>query len=218
MKNNVTELVFILDRSGSMCGLVSDTIGGFNSLIAKQKKEEGRAYVTTVLFDTRFQRLHDRVDLNSVEPMTEKDYVPGGCTALLDAIGEAIRHIAGIHRYARKEDLPAHTVFVISTDGMENASHRFSGERVREMIRHEQEKYGWEFIFLAANIDAAETAQRYGIDRGNAVDYRPDAQGTDAMFGSVSAAIGQVRRGRNLQAEPLWRRSADEDFQKRGKK
>ena len=154
MKNNITELVFILDRSGSMSGLESDTIGGFNAMIDKQKKEDGTAYVTTVLFDTRFDRIHDRLPLEEVPVLTEKDYVPGGCTALLDAIGDTVRHIAGIHKYAREEDRPEKTIFIITTDGLENASRRYSLEQVKQLIEHEQEKYGWEFLFLVALEDA----------------------------------------------------------------
>ena len=150
MKNNITELVFILDRSGSMSGLESDTIGGFNAMLAKQKKEPGEAYVTTVLFDTRFDRIHDRLKLEEVPALTERDYVPGGCTALLDAVGDTVRHIAGIHRYARPEDVPEKTVVVITTDGLENASRRYSLQKVKELIEHEKEKYGWEFLFLGA--------------------------------------------------------------------
>ena len=162
MKNNITELVFILDRSGSMSGLESDTIGGFNSMLRKQKGEPGEAFVTTVLFDTRFERKHDRVKLEDVPELTAHDYIPGGCTALLDAIGDTIRHIVNIHRYAREEDVPEKTVFAIMTDGMENASHRFTRDEVKRMIEHEQEKYGWEFLFLGANIDAVQTAGGIG--------------------------------------------------------
>ena len=210
MKNNVTELVFILDRSGSMCGLVSDTIGGFNSLIAKQKKEEGRAYVTTVLFDTRFQRLHDRVDLNSVEPMTEKDYVPGGCTALLDAVGDTVRHIAHIHKYARHEDVPDKTVVVITTDGLENASTHYTAEEIRKLISHEQEKYGWEFIFLGANIDAVATASRIGIRPERSANFMPDAKGLELCFGAASSVMRQVQRGESVADS--WSSDLDADY------
>ena len=210
MKNNVTELVFILDRSGSMCGLVSDTIGGFNSLIAKQKKEEGRACVTTVLFDTRFQRLHDRVDLQSVEPMTEKDYVPGGCTALLDAVGDTVRHIAHIHKYARREDVPDKTVVVITTDGLENASTRYTAEEIRKLISHEQEKYGWEFIFLGANIDAVATASRIGIRRDRSANFMPDAKGLELCFGAAGSVLRSVQR--REEVSPCWSGEVDADY------
>ena len=163
MKRDWTELVFILDRSGSMQGLESDTIGGFNAMLEKQKKQPGEAFVSTVLFDDETQVLHDRLRLNKVKPITEKDYYVRGCTALLDAVGGAIHHIGNIHKYARPEDVPAHTLFVITTDGMENASRRYAARQVKEMIRRQKEKYGWEFLFLGANIDAVETAGRLGI-------------------------------------------------------
>ena len=193
MKNNITELVFILDRSGSMSGLESDTIGGFNAMIEKQKKEPGVCWVSTVLFDTRETVLHDRVPIEKVEPMTARDYTPGGCTALLDAVGGAIHHIGNVHKYARPEDVPEHTIFVITTDGMENASRRYNGREVRRMIEHEKEKYGWEFIFLGANIDAAETAERMGISRDRAANYRADKCGTKRMFGAMAEAVSAMR-------------------------
>ncbi len=217
MKNNITELVCILDRSGSMSGLESDTIGGFNALIEKQKKEDGVCYVSTVLFDTECTVLHDRVPIGEIRPMTADDYTPGGCTALLDAIGGAIHHIVGIHRYARKEDIPDHTVFVITTDGMENASHRYSADRVKKMIRHETEKYGWEFLFLAANIDAVETAGSLGIDADHAVDYVPDAVGSAVCYETMNLAVGNVRMGAPLSRDRSWRKKADRDYKNRGK-
>ena len=162
MKNNITELVFILDRSGSMAGLESDTIGGFNSMIEKQKKQDGGCYVSTVLFDDESEVLHDRVTLGDIPKMTDNDYTVRGCTALIDAIGGAIHHIGNIHKYARNEDVPEHTMFVITTDGQENASHRYTSEQVKKMIERQKEKYGWEFLFIGANIDAVETAARSG--------------------------------------------------------
>ena len=182
MKQNLTELVFILDRSGSMQGLEGDTIGGFNAMIEKQKKEPGEAYVSTVLFDDRSEVLHDRIKVGEVRPITEREYYVQGCTALLDAIGGAIHHIGNIHKYARPEDVPEHTLFVITTDGMENASRRYTAPQVREMIQRQKEKYGWEFLFLGANIDAVETAGRFGIDADRAVDYVPDGRGTELNF------------------------------------
>ena len=161
-KPEVTELVFILDRSGSMAGLEKDTIGGFNSMIEKQKKEDGLAFVSTVLFSNASKVLHDRVEVREVTPLTERDYVVGGCTALLDAIGGAIHHIGNVHKYARPEDVPTRTMFIITTDGMENASREYSSDRVKQMIRRQEEKYGWEFLFVAANIDAVETAAHIG--------------------------------------------------------
>ena len=160
--NTITELVFILDRSGSMSGLESDTIGGFNAMIEKQKKQDGDCYVSTVLFDNESRVLHDRIKLADVPKMTDEDYTVGGCTALIDAIGGAIHHIGNIHKYARPEDVPAHTMFVITTDGMENASHRYSSEEVKKMIERQKTKYGWEFLFIGANIDAVETAKHFG--------------------------------------------------------
>ena len=168
MKQNLAELVFILDRSGSMQGLEGDTIGGFNAMIEKQKKELGEVFVSTVLFDDQTEVLHDRVSLEKIRPITEKEYYVRGCTALLDAIGGAIHHIGNIHKYARPEDVPEHTLFVITTDGMENASRRYSTRRVKEMIQRQKEKYGWEFLFLGANIDAVETAGHLG-DRKSVV-------------------------------------------------
>lgn len=198
MKKDLTELVFILDRSGSMCGLETDTIGGFNSMIEKQKKSEGDALVTTVLFSTYSATVHDRVNVKDVAPMTENDYRVGGCTALLDAIGETIRHIAHIHKYARPEDVPAHTVFVITTDGLENASRFFTAERVKEMIEHEKEKYGWEFLFLGANIDAVSTAKNFGISADRAVDYCADSKGTRLNYEVLNDAINAVRCSKPL--------------------
>ena len=193
MKNNITELVFVLDKSGSMAGLEADTIGGFNAMIEKQKKLDGKVYVSTVLFSNYSQVVHDRVDINEVAPMTDRDYCPGGCTALLDALGGAIHHIGLIHHYARPEDVPEHTIFVITTDGMENASHQYSAEEVRKMIRKEEEQYGWEFLFLAANIDAVETGARFGIRRERAVNYTASQAGTDAMYDCVCEAVATLR-------------------------
>ena len=216
MKNNITELVFILDRSGSMSGLEADTIGGFNSLIEKQKKQDGECFVSTILFDNDSEVLHDRVRLADVKPMTDRDYTVRGCTALLDAIGGAIRHIANIHKYARPEDVPEHTVFVITTDGMENASHRYDADRVKRMIEHEKEKYGWEFLFLAANIDAVTTAKRFGIAESRAVNYHADRQGTEIIYDTVSEAVCSVRAARPLGAS--WSARINADYNGRKKK
>ena len=178
MKKGLTELVFILDMSGSMAQLTDDTIGGFNSVLKEHNDGKGEVLVTSYLFNNESRMIHDRLPIADVPPMTEREYTARGCTALLDAIGEAIEHIVGIHRYIREEDIPEHTIFVITTDGMENASHKFSTGYIRAKIRHEQEKYGWEFLFLAANIDAVETAEAYGIDRSRAVDYHADSEGS----------------------------------------
>lgn len=215
-KNNITELVFILDRSGSMSGLESDTIGGFNAMIEKQRKCEGECYVSTVLFDNVSEVLHDRVKLSDIKPMTEKDYTVRGCTALIDAIGGAIHHIGNIHKYVRKEDVPQHTMFVITTDGMENASHRYSGEQVKSMIERQKAKYGWEFLFIGANIDAVETARRYGIDSDRAVNYNADKQGTKILYKSVANAVCSLRESRPLSTD--WSAEINEDYEKRGKR
>ena len=213
MKNNITELVFILDRSGSMSGLEKDTIGGFNSMIEKQRRQDGECYVSTVLFDNVSEVLHDRVKLSEVKPMTEDDYTVRGCTALIDAIGGAIHHIGNVHKYARPEDVPEHTLFVITTDGMENASRRYSSEQVKTMIKRQKDKYGWEFLFIGANIDAVETAARYGIDEDRAVNYMADQEGTQILFESVSEAVCNVRSNRKLSK--AWSQNINNDYQSR---
>ena len=213
MKKNLTEIVFILDRSGSMAGLEADTIGGFNSMIEKQKSQTGEAYISTVLFDTHCEVLHDRVKLENIHPMTRNDYYVRGCTALLDAIGGAIHHIGNVHKYAREEDVPEHTLFVITTDGMENASHRYDADKVKAMINRQKEKYGWEFLFLGANIDAVETARHFGIGADRAVNYHSDHEGTRLNYDVVGDAISQVRCNAPLQAN--WKSRIDADFKKR---
>ena len=192
MKNNITELVLILDRSGSMAGLESDTIGGFNSMIEKQKKLDGTCYVSTFLFDNESEVLHDRIDLADVPKMTDKEYFPRGCTALLDAVGGAIHHIEKIHKYARKEDVPEHTLFCITTDGMENASHKYDLKKVRKMIEAKKE-IGWEFIFIGANIDAVSAAADIGISEDRAVNYTASACGTASVYDAMSAVTSSVR-------------------------
>lgn len=215
MKKNLTEIVFILDRSGSMAGLESDTIGGFNAMIEKQKRAEGEALVSTVLFDGESEVIHDRVDLRNIKPLTEDDYSVRGCTALIDAIGGAIRHIGNIHKYAREEDVPEHTLFVITTDGMENASRRYSSEEVKKMIERQKEKYGWEFLFLGANIDAVETAKGFGIGADRAVNYRSDSVGTRLNYEVLSEAICAVRANAPLGSG--WKKRIDEDYKDRKK-
>lgn len=215
MKNNITELVFILDRSGSMAGLESDTIGGFNSMIEKQKKQDGECFVSTVLFDNESQVLHDRVRLESVPKMTDKDYTVRGCTALIDAIGAAIRHIGNIHKYARPEDVPENTMFVITTDGQENASHRYNAADVKKMIERQKEKYGWEFLFIGANIDAVETAARYGISADRAVNYHCDKKGTRLNYEAMGEAICTVRAKATLTDS--WKARIEDDFNSRKK-
>ena len=193
MKKGLTELVMILDRSGSMQGLEADTIGGFNSMIEKQKKEDGEAFVSVILFDDVSEVLYDRVPVRKVEPMTDRQYTVRGCTALLDAVGGAIHHIGNVHKYARKEDIPEKTLFVITTDGMENASCRYSYEKVRNMIERQKEKYNWEFLFLGANIDAVREAARFGIHASRAANYVHDSAGTQLHYSALSDAISKAR-------------------------
>ena len=216
MKKNLTEIVFILDRSGSMAGLEDDTIGGFNAMIQKQKGEDGEAYVSTILFDNHTEVIHDRVDIQKIAPLTWKEYYVRGCTALLDAVGKSIRHIGNVHKYAREEDRPEKTIFVITTAGMENASREYTYDRVRKMIEHEQEKYGWEFLFLGANIDAAKEAARFGITEDRAANYHADRQGTAVIYEAVCDAVCDVRASRPMSRE--WKQNIDKDYKKRGSK
>ena len=193
MKKGLTELVFIIDRSGSMSGLETDTIGGFNGLLEKQKREEGEAYVSVVLFDDRMDVLYDRVDIRKVEPMNDTQYYVRGCTALLDAVGGAIHHIGNIYKYAREEDVPEKTLFIITTDGMENASRVYSYDKVRSMIERQKEKYHWEFLFLGANIDAVKVAGRFGIKASRAARYEHDEAGTRLNYDVMSKAVSYAR-------------------------
>ena len=193
MKKGLTELVFILDRSGSMSGLEADTIGGFNSLINQQKKEDGKALISTVLFNDRTEVLYDRVSLNHIPLMNDTQYRVCGCTALLDALGGAIHHIGNIHKYAREEDRPEKTIFIITTDGMENASHRYTYEKVKEMVERQRNKYGWEFLFLGANMDAISVSQRFGVQPSRAVNYECDSEGTQLNYKVLSNVVSRVR-------------------------
>ena len=211
----MTELVFILDRSGSMSGLEKDTIGGFNSMIARQKREAGEALVSTVLFDSSCTVIHDRLPLSKVPPLTERECFTQGCTALLDAVGGAIHHIDNVHKYARREDVPEKTMFIITTDGCENASRRYNYETVQRMIRHEKEKYGWEFLFLGANIDAAREAARFGIGADRAVNYKCDQAGTALNYEVIGEAVRCVRAAQPLGAN--WKARIDADVKKRGR-
>ena len=213
MKKGLTEVVFILDRSGSMSGLEEDTIGGFNSMIEQQKQGEGEALISTVLFDNVSEVIHDRVPVKSVALLTREDYSVRGCTALLDAIGGAIHHIGNIYKHAREEDVPDHTLFVITTDGMENASRRYDSETVKKMIERQKTKYGWEFLFLGANIDAVETASRFGIGADRAVNYHSDHQGTQLNYEVLSEAVSTVRCSAALGME--WKKRIDEDYKTR---
>ena len=210
MKKDLTEMVFILDRSGSMAGMEKDTIGGFNGMIERQKQADGEALVSTVLFSNESEVIHDRVKLEEVKPLTEKEYYVGGCTALIDAIGQAIHHIGNVHKYAREEDVPEHTIFIITTDGMENASHRYTSDEVKAMVKKEEEKYGWEFLFLGANIDAVETAAHFGIGADRAVNYHNDAEGERIKYETLDEAVFTVRSGKRLS--PNWKENIERDY------
>ena len=215
MKKELTEIVFILDRSGSMSGLESDTIGGYNAMLEKQKTAPGQAIVSTVLFDDHCEVLHDRLDIKTVVPMSDKEYFVRGCTALLDAVGGAIHHIGNIHKYAREEDRPEKTLFIITTDGMENASRRYNYDRVKMMIERQKEKYGWEFIFLGANIDAVEVADRFGISADRAANYHADSEGTQLNYEVVSEAIFSLRASKSINTD--WNDRIDNDYKGRKK-
>jgi len=200
MKKDLTEIVFILDRSGSMGGLETDTIGGFNAMIEKQKKEPGEALVSTVLFDDRTEVIHDRIPLDKIEPLTDKQYWVRGCTALIDAIGGSIHHVSNVHKYIREEDVPERTVFIITTDGMENASRKYSSDEVKRMISQKKEA-GWEFLFLGANIDAVETAKHFGISEDRAVTFKSDRKGTRMNYAAMGKALHCVRCDEELTAD-----------------
>ena len=213
MKKNLTELVMILDRSGSMGGLESDTIGGYNSMLKKQGETEGEVLVSTMLFDDRSEVLFDRVPLEELPQMTDKEYYVRGCTALLDAVGGAIRHIGNVHKYAREEDRPEKTIFVITTDGLENASREYSYERVKRMVERQKEKYGWEFLFLGANIDAIETAGKFGISADRAANYHSDHIGTALNYEVLADAVCEMR-GSAKAIGADWKKRIDEDFRR----
>ena len=221
MRKGLTEIVFILDRSGSMSGLEADTIGGYNSLIEKQKKEKGEAVISTVLFDDICEVLHDRKNLDQIRPLTGNDYYVRGCTALLDALGGAIHHIGNVHKYAREEDRPEKTLFIITTDGMENSSRRYSYEKVKHMVKRQKEKYGWEFLFLGANIDAEAEAERFGIRRDRAVNYHADHEGSAVNYRALSKAVSSVRNCASAEdmecALGNWDEEIRVDYRSRGK-
>ena len=214
MNNNLTEIVFILDRSGSMAGLEDDTVGGFNAFVEKQKKTEGEAVLSAVLFSNDSEVIYDRVDIQKIEPMTDAQYRVGGCTALLDAIGGAVHHIKNVHKYAREEDRPAKTVFVITTDGMENASRTYSYEEVQRMVKHEQERHGWEFLFLGANMDAIAAARSFGIREDRAVRYKRDPAGTALNYNVVGGVVSSIRRRNELKKD--WSAPIEADVKARG--
>ena len=213
MKKNLTEIVFILDRSGSMSGLEQDTIGGFNSLIEKQKKESGEAYISTVLFDHTSEVLHDRVDLKKIKPMTEDEYYVRGSTALLDAVGGAIQHIGNVHKYARDEDRPEKTMFIIMTDGYENASRRYDYDEIRRMITRQKKKYGWEFMFLGANIDVISEARKFGVDEEMAVEFLNDKKGTAVSYDAICGAVSNCRTYGAVP--PTWKANIENDRRSR---
>lgn len=212
MKKGLVEIVFILDRSGSMCGLEKETIGGFNSTIEKQRNEAGDAYVSTVLFDGQMEVLHDRVPIREIPPLTTKEYFARGCTALLDAIGNAIHHIGNVHKYAREEDRPEKTIVIITTDGYENASRKYSPEKVKMMIERQKSKYGWEFLFLGANIDAIQTARSFGIDENHSANYMPDSIGMEKLYDAEERFIRMHRC--ELSAADLadWKSDVEADY------
>jgi hypothetical protein len=214
VNKDLTELVFILDRSGSMGGLEGDTIGGYNSMLEKQKKEPGEAIVTTVLFDDRYELLHDRFRLQGIKPITGKDYFVRGNTALLDAIGKTINKVVDVQRHASEDERAGHVMFVITTDGLENSSREFGYRQIRQMIERERTEYGWEFIFLGANIDAIAAAERFGIDKDKAANYRADSAGISLNYESISAAVSNLRASRPILKD--WKEKIDEDFKKRG--
>ncbi len=218
--NGITEMVFILDRSGSMTGLESDTIGGFNSMIQEQKAKDGEAYVSTVLFDHEQEILHDRVKLSEVQPMTSKEYYTRGNTALLDAVGGAIQHVVNVYKHSTPQEIPEHTIFAIITDGYENASTQYSYAQVKSMIEHEQEKYGWEFLFLGSNIDAIGEASKIGIQANRAVNYMPDSQGTERVYESVGKVMCCMRAPSYCSSEldDSWREEIDADYNARSRK
>ncbi len=221
MSKGYTEIIYILDRSGSMGGLEADTIGGFNAMMEKQKKTGEKAVVSTVLFDDVCEVIHDRVPIEKIEKMTDKQYYVRGCTALLDAVGGAIHHIGNVHKYARSEDRPEKTIVVITTDGMENASSKYSHKKIKKMVKHEQKKYGWEFIFIGANIDAYAEAQKYGIRRERAVNYVCDKIGTANVYTGVSKAVCSVMMAESVAEascsldDSEWEKGINEDYVKR---
>lgn len=213
MKKDLTELVFILDKSGSMAGLEADTIGGYNAMLKKQQKGEGEVIVTTVLFDQAYELLHDRIDITGIAPITEEDYEVGGTTALLDAIGFTVQKIANVQKKTKQEGRAEKVLFVITTDGMENASREFTVAKVKEMVQHQKEKFGWEFIFLGANIDAVSTAAKFGIEEDFAVDYHADTEGTQVNYEVLNEAVMNFRKDKKVDRN--WKQGIEQDFNRR---
>ncbi len=216
MKKNLTELVFILDRSGSMYGLEQDTIGGFNSMLTKQKSLDGECRITTVLFDHQYTLFHDRIDIQAVSPMSEKDYFVGGSTALLDAIGTTIDKLIRVQRHTAEGYRAQKVIFVIITDGEENSSRKYSYDQVKAKIEHEKEAYGWEFIFLGANMDAVKTASQFGIHADRTAEYVPDAVGTTLNFEMMSNAVSEFRQCSTISDQHF--ETIRKDRKKRGDK
>ena len=214
MKKNLTEIIFIIDRSGSMGGLEEDTIGGYNAFLKRQKEAEGGAVISTVLFSNTSEVIHDRKPIDEVHPLSKEDYRVGGCTALLDAIGGAIHHIHNVHKYAREEDVPEKTVVVITTDGLENASRRYDYRKVKKMVEEQTKEYGWEFLFLGANMDAIKTAGSFGIDEDHAVRFHSDSVGTTLNYKVVSEAVASYRSSRRPLGK-AWKREIEEDYEAR---
>lgn len=216
MKTKTTELVFILDKSGSMSGLETDTIGGYNAMLEKQQKEPGEAIVTTVLFDNNYELLHDRINIKAINPITEKEYYVGGSTALLDAIGNTINKIVNARRHTKVEYQADQVMFVITTDGMENASREYTYDKIKTMIERQKSEYNWEFIFLGANIDAIATAEKFGISPDRASNYNADSEGTILNYNVVSEVVSDIRANRAV--DPNWKQKIEEDYETRGKK
>lgn len=215
MKKNLTELVFILDRSGSMSGLESDTIGGYNSMLSKQKKEEGEATITTVLFDDEYELLHDRISIKGVDSITDKEYFVRGTTALLDAIGKTLNKIINVQRHTAEDEKAENIMFVIITDGMENSSYEYNYDKIKNMIEHQKNKYGWEFIFLGANIDSVATAEHFGIDKDRAADYKADSKGTLLNYEVISETVSSLRKNKKVSSS--WKDRIERDYESRGK-
>jgi len=215
MKTNLTELVFILDKSGSMSGLESDTIGGYNAMLKKQQEEAGEATITTVLFDDKYELLHDRINIKGVRPITDKEYFVEGSTALMDAIGKTIQKMANVQKNTSEDQRADQVVFVITTDGMENASREYTSERIKKMVEHQKEKYNWEFIFLGANIDAVATAADFGINANRTANFHADAKGIDLSYQAVSDVVCEMRQCKMIS--PDWKSKIDDDYKKRGK-